>query len=130
LTAIVERNNKEINRHLRALTFNKNTVDDYQLSLPFLQRILNSSYNSRTKVSPADSLFGNAIDLSGGIFSSIKQQETNNLTLTQSSSKMLNIQNNLIKIAKGILVETDSEHKSTNSSEATFFLTDSFVLVQ
>ena len=128
--AIVERNNKEINRHLRALTFDKNTVDDYQLSLPFVQRILNSSYNSRTKISPADLLFGNAIDLSGGIFNSIKQQETNNLTLTQSSSKMLNIQNNLIKIAKSILVETDLEHKSTNSSEATVFLKDSFVLVQ
>jgi hypothetical protein len=43
---------------------------------------------------------------------------------------MLNIQNNLIKIAKSILVETDLEHESTNSSEATVFLTDSFVLVQ
>jgi hypothetical protein len=39
---------------------------------------------------------------------------------------MLNIQNNLIKVAKSILLETDSEHKSTNSSEATV----SFVLVQ
>jgi hypothetical protein len=35
--AIVERNDKEINRHLRALTFDKNTIDDYQLSLPFVQ---------------------------------------------------------------------------------------------
>jgi hypothetical protein len=43
---------------------------------------------------------------------------------------MLNIQNNLIKIANSILVETDLEHKSTNSSEATAFLIDSFVLVQ
>ena len=128
--AIVERNNKEINRHLRALTFDTNTIDDYQLSLPFVQRILNSSYNSRTKISPADLLFGNAIDLSGGIFNSIKQQEKNTLTLTQSSSKMLNIQNNLIKISKNILVESDKIHNSTNSSENTEFLTDSFVLVQ
>jgi hypothetical protein len=43
--AIVERNNKEINRHLQALTFDKNTVYDYQQLLPFVQRILNSSYN-------------------------------------------------------------------------------------
>jgi hypothetical protein len=49
-----QRNNKEINRHLRALTFNKNTVDDYQPSLPFVQRILNLSYDSRTKMSRAD----------------------------------------------------------------------------
>jgi hypothetical protein len=81
---------------------------------------------SRTKISPAD----NTVDLSGGIFNSIKQQETNDLTLTQSFSKTLNIQNNLIKIGKSILVETDTEHKSTNSFEATVFSTDSFVLVQ
>jgi transposase InsO family protein len=56
--AIVERNNKEINRHLRALTFNTNTVNDYQQLLPFVQRILNSFYNQRTKISPADLLFG------------------------------------------------------------------------
>jgi hypothetical protein len=37
--SIVERNNKEINRHLRALTFDKNTVNDYQQLLPFVQRI-------------------------------------------------------------------------------------------
>jgi hypothetical protein len=103
--AIAERNNKEINGHLRALTFDKSTVDYNQLSLPFVQRIPYSSYNSRTKISPADLLFGNAIDLSGGIFNSIKQQETNNLRLTQSSSKKLNIQSNLIKIAKSIPVE-------------------------
>jgi Integrase core domain/Integrase zinc binding domain len=80
--AIVERNNKEINRHLHALTFHKNTVDDYQLSLRFVQRILNSSYNSGTKINQADLPFGNAIGPSGKIFNSIRQQETNKLTLT------------------------------------------------
>jgi hypothetical protein len=43
--AIVKRNYKEIDRHLRALTFDKNTVNEYQYLLPFVQRILNSSYN-------------------------------------------------------------------------------------
>jgi hypothetical protein len=69
--AIVERNHKEINRPLRALTFDTSTVNDYQQLLPFVQRILNSSYNQRTKISPADLLFGNSLDLSGGIYNSI-----------------------------------------------------------
>jgi hypothetical protein len=43
---------------------------------------------------------------------------------------MLNIQNNLIKIAKSILIESDREHNSNNSYETTEFLIDSFVLVQ
>ena len=39
--AIVGRYNKEINRHLRALTFENLSVTDYKKSLPFVQRILN-----------------------------------------------------------------------------------------
>jgi hypothetical protein len=46
-SAIVERNNKEINRPLRALTFDTSTVNDYQQLLPFVQRILNSSYKQK-----------------------------------------------------------------------------------
>ena len=41
--AIVERFNKEINRHLRALTFDNISLGDYRTSLPFVQRILNSN---------------------------------------------------------------------------------------
>ena len=38
--AIVERFNKEINRHLRALTFDNLSLDNYKQSLPFVQRII------------------------------------------------------------------------------------------
>ena len=41
--AIVERFNKEINRHLRALTFDNISLGDCRTSLPFVQRILNSN---------------------------------------------------------------------------------------
>jgi hypothetical protein len=54
--SIVERTNKKVNRHLRALTFDKNTVDDYRLCVPIVQRILNSSYNERTGISASDFL--------------------------------------------------------------------------
>ena len=43
--AIVERFNKEINRHLRALTFDNLSSDNYKQSLPFVQRILNANYS-------------------------------------------------------------------------------------
>jgi hypothetical protein len=52
--AIVECANKEVNRHLRALTFDRNTIDDYRLCVPIVQRILNSSYNETTGISPAE----------------------------------------------------------------------------
>ena len=40
--AIVERFNKEINRHVRALTFDNLSLDNYKQSPPFVQRILNA----------------------------------------------------------------------------------------
>jgi hypothetical protein len=127
--SIVERNNKEINRHLRALTFDTNTINDYQLLLPFVQRIMNSSYNERTKLSPADLLFGRSLDLSGGIFNSIRPQTPNTDTQSQSMDKMITMQSKLIDISKRILEDSDKEHNSQNSASVTEFPNNSFVLV-
>ena len=127
--AIVERNNKEINRHLRALTFDKNTVDDYQLILPFVQRILNSSENERTNISPASLLFGNSINLDRGILLPFEEQPPLSQSLTKSTSKMLQIQHTLTVLARNVLKETDDVHLSLNSNAATDFLPGSFVLV-
>ena len=54
---VVERANREVNRHLRAFTFETNDVDNYRLSLPFVQRIINSSIHEITGVAPASMLF-------------------------------------------------------------------------
>ena len=56
--AIVERYNKGINRHLRALTFENLSLTDYKKSLPFVQRILNSNHSGRLKTSASQMLFG------------------------------------------------------------------------
>ena len=49
--AIVERYNNEINRHLRALTFENLSLTDDKKSLPFVQRILNYNHSDRLKIS-------------------------------------------------------------------------------
>ena len=54
--AIVERYNKEINRHLRALTFQNLSSTDYKKSLPFVQKILNSNHSDRLKISASHSV--------------------------------------------------------------------------
>ena len=59
--AIVERYNKEINRHLRALPFENLSSTDYKKSLPFVQRILNSNHSGRLKISASQMLFGNML---------------------------------------------------------------------
>ena len=66
--AIVERYNKEINRHLHALTFENLSLPGYKKSLPFVQRILNSNHSDRLKISASQMLFGNMLNLDKGIF--------------------------------------------------------------
>ena len=66
--AIVERYNKEINRQLRALTFEILSLTDYKKSLPFVQRILNSNLSGRLKILASQMLFGNMLNLGKGIF--------------------------------------------------------------
>ena len=59
--AIVERYNKEINRHLRALTFENLSLTDYKKSLPFVQRVQNSNHSDRLKLLTSQMLFGKGI---------------------------------------------------------------------
>jgi hypothetical protein len=87
--AIVERANKEVLRHLRAIIFDQNIIHRWSSSLPFIQRIINSSIDSSIGVSPASILFGNAIDLDRGIISPFSIQ--NNMTLSQRTSNMIKI---------------------------------------
>jgi transposase InsO family protein len=56
--ALVERMNKEVNRHLRALTFDNLSLTDYSTSLPFVQRILNSNHSDRLRISASELIFG------------------------------------------------------------------------
>lgn len=68
----IERANKEILRHLRALIGHSKVVDDWVVKLPFVQRIMNASvHSSVTGFSPASMLFGNSIDLDRNIMASI-----------------------------------------------------------
>ena len=65
--AIVERINKEINRHIIAYAYERATTENYAEILPFVQRILNSTVNDRMRISPAQLIYGNAIDLDANI---------------------------------------------------------------
>lgn len=64
---IVERANKEVFRHLRAILYDVGMFDDWDKYLPFVQRIMNAATHSSLGVSPAQLLFGNSIDLDRGI---------------------------------------------------------------
>jgi hypothetical protein len=125
----VERMNKEVNRHIRAYTYDRATTENYQEILPFVQRILNTTINDRTKISPAQILYGNAINMDEGIL--IPRGEINLIpeNITISSTNMIKIQSDLIRIAARLLKESDDEHNEKQNPEITHFEVGSYVLV-
>ena len=95
--AIVERYNKEINRHLRALIFENLSLTGYKKSLPFVRRILNSNHSDRLKISASQMLFGNMRNLDKGIFTPISVRSSSSKPLSKYISDLLAIQDNLLK---------------------------------
>ena len=111
--SIVERCNKEINRHIRALTFDNTTLKDYRQSLPFVQRILNSNYSDRLKISSSQLLFGNVVKLDRGLFLPIKERPVSTKRLSSTMSDLLLVQDNLLKASAKELLRTDLLHISS-----------------
>ena len=125
---IVERVNKEVNRHLRAFTFDSASLESYKLCLPFVQRIINSSVHSSTGASPASLLFGNQLNLDRGILTEFP--ENNNIPLPASKiiADMLIIQKQLNEMAEDQLKSADKIHVEVNKGQQTIFDVDSYVL--
>ena len=129
--AIAERVIKEVNRHIRALTFETNSVDDYAMTLPIVQRILNSAYSDRTKVSASQLLFGNAINLDRGLFLPLLERPMQDQPLSAHVSKMLHLQDEIMERAREVLKNTDDLHMASfPNRKPTEYLPDSYVLVR
>lgn len=126
--AIVERCNKEINRHIRAFTFDRATTEGYQSIIPFVQRILNASVNETMQVSPAQLLFGNAINLDRGIFLPPDELPVPTQSLTRATSRMLHDQEALLNTASNLLRKSDESHTGNQPDDLTEFAPDSYVL--
>jgi Chromo (CHRromatin Organisation MOdifier) domain len=129
--AIVERMNKEINRHLRALTYDNTTLENYPQSLPFVQRIINSNYSDRLKISASQLLFGNVLNLDRGIFlPEAERLVAETKPLSRHMSKMLKMQDSLLKASAKELLRTDLLHVSAKQLQTpTEYPIDSYVLV-
>ncbi len=129
--AKVERVNKEINRHLRTLVFESNSVENYKDYLPIVQRIINSAYSDKTHMSSAQMLFGNAINLDRGLFLPPLERPQQGQPLSDHMSKMLQFQDEVMIKARTILHETDSVHMASKSSAIpTEYAPETYVLVK
>ena len=110
---IVERANKEVLRHLRALVFETRIKDQWSFKdLPIIQRIFNTQEKSSTGVSPADLVLTNAIHMQTNLYSptdSAKAIETST-PIREVLDKMIARQSILLKAAQKTQSALDSHH--------------------
>ena len=127
---MVERANKEVLRHLRAIVFDKNIVHRWSDCLPFVQRIINANIDSSIGVTPASLLFGNAITLERGILFPFRKEDPQIISVGAAADKMLNIQQEVIRIAKHVQTEKDKTHILAGDTTQTEFAPNTYVLVE
>jgi cleavage and polyadenylation specificity factor subunit 1 len=107
---IVERANKEVNRHLRDIVWDKRVFDIWSFAcLPIIMRILNSEVKTSTGCSPAQLLFGNAINLQVKLFRDSKLNDSNPIQYDYFRN-LVKMQTALLTVAAETQLETDLYH--------------------
>ena len=124
--AIVERVNKEILRHLKALVFDDKTVMKWSSKLVFVQRILNTTVHESIGVAPCQLLFGNAFQLDNAPFAPMRAQDCDQENtvselpisshnfdgkpLSKWADEMLRSQDEYLRRAEKVQAEHDAKH--------------------
>jgi transposase InsO family protein len=126
--AIVERANKEVTRHLRAILYEKKVKRQWGQALPLVQRIMNAQVHTTLGVSPAQILFGNAVDLDRNLFNIPPTRRE--IPLDDYLTELLTLQEHLIQIALQHQLTTDQFHLAARqpTEQHTEFPSNSYVL--
>jgi transposase InsO family protein len=110
---LVERANREVMRHLRAIIFSQRDKNQWAMNqLPLVQRILNTFVHKSTGYSAAQMLFGNAIDLDRGILYDHRPvpSETAPPTASAYVQNLVAAQSAILKAAAAAQKELDTHH--------------------
>jgi transposase InsO family protein len=127
---MVERANKEVVRHLRAIMFHKNLVHQWGDIYLLVERILNAEVHGTIGVSPAQILFGNAVSLERGVFCQRFRKGETTESLSDWMSNMLKAQNDILRIASETQQEHDMWHMARSDGRESEFPVNSYVLAR
>ena len=108
--SIVERANKEVNRHLRAIVFDRKIKTHWSTALPLLQRVMNTLEHSSTEQAASQIIFGNAIDLDRRILYDPPKDDATERTYSEYVMNLLNVQAEIIARAQSIQETISQEH--------------------
>ena len=105
MNALVERQNKEVLRHLKNIIFDHRVADKWSKYCPLVQRIINTSKNASTGLTPAEIVFPNGIQLDKTLMT-----ESSSLFVSLYVSDMQQAQARIIALAEQSLRERDTQH--------------------
>jgi transposase InsO family protein len=131
--SIVERRIKELNRHIRNILFHTKVKSYWSDALPLVQRIMNAQRLIPTGTSPAQIIFGNALNLDAGILLSTNTNnetpQTQRRRLSEWTAKMLKLQHDIISVAQQTQSKTHEDYFDKFNDTRTEFPINSYVLV-
>ena len=128
--SIVERANKEVNRHLRAIVFHRKIKSQWYKFLPLVQRIMNAQVHKSLGVSPAQIVFGGSINLDRGLIPTTLSKINPVTDMTEYVTDLIQAQGDIIKIAQENQLAQDDYHIAKGEGiSITEFPINSYVLV-
>ena len=132
---IVERDNQEIMKHLRALVFDFRVNEEWSLYVPLVQRILNASTHSAIGIAPAQLLFGDRVQLNRGLLVPFDTNELQEVLAPQFSTshayveKLVRVQERLIKRSKEFQESVIAKRLAGSPEEPLTFVVGDYVLL-
>ena len=129
---IVERTNKEVLHYIRGFVYDEKAPREWDVSLPFVQRILNAEVVSALGFSPADIVFGKAINLDRGVLLPNKVAAcAARPDLPDYVAKLIEVQQHVMKVAAESQRELDAKHVAERGGKhITEFPVHSYVTLQ
>jgi hypothetical protein len=107
------------------LCFDKRVLSNWSKYLPIVQRIINTSVNSATGITPAEAVFPNGLVLDKSLVS-----DASPIYMSSYISELQRAQARIIAIAEQNLKEKDNKHMESYPEERTVFPVGSYVLAE
>ena len=108
--SIVERANREVNKHLRAIVFDRKIKTNWSIALPLLQRLMNTLEHSATGCAPASIIMGNNVNLDQCLVYETTNNDGSNKTYPEYVYALLNMQAEIIARATTIQATVAQKH--------------------
>ena len=128
--AIVERSNKEVERHLRNIMFHEKIHAQWDEFCPIVERIKNNETCASTGVSPVELIFGRNVNLDKGHLYPVYQTNRQPQRMSEYLRQQTEFQLTALEVAFQTQATTDLKHLQGGIIEGkTEFQLDEYVLV-